>query len=163
MDIVDVTEKKLNVEEITELVSDEACGAVSLFIGTTRNNFDGKEVTKLEYEAYEPMARKKMLEVCGMIRRQWHVHKVAIVHRIGVVPVKEASIIIAISSAHRKESLEAVQFAIDTVKAVVPVWKKEIYADKTSTWKQNKECEWSEDCPASASEAAASSESVGCL
>ncbi|XP_005091783.1 molybdopterin synthase catalytic subunit [Aplysia californica] len=158
MDIVDVTEKKLSVDTITELVSDDTCGAVSLFIGTTRNNFDNKEVLRLEYEAYEPMAKKKMLEVCASIRQQWQVHKIAMIHRIGVVPVKEASIIIAISSAHRKESLDAVQYAINTVKAVVPVWKKEIYADDSSSWKQNKECAWSEDCPATASGPAGSSQ-----
>lgn len=150
MDFVDVTDKKISVDAVTELVSDDTCGAVSLFIGTTRNNFSGKEVLRLEYEAYEPMAKKKMLEVCSEIRQKWQVHKIAMVHRIGEVPVKEASIIIAISSPHRQESLEAVNFAINTVKAVVPVWKKEIYADDSSTWKQNKECAWSENCPAAA-------------
>lgn len=144
MDIVDVTDKKLSVETVTDLVSDESCGAVSLFLGTTRDNFEGKQVLKLEYEAYEPMAKKKMLEICASIRQQWKVHKIAIVHRIGVVPVKEASIIIAVSSPHRKESLEAVHYAIDTLKAVVPIWKKEVYTDDTTTWKQNKECAWSE-------------------
>ena len=83
MDFVEVTPKKLSVDEVTDLVSDERCGAVSMFIGTTRNNFEGKEVMKLEYEAYDPMARKKMLEVCGLIRQQWQVHRIAIVHRIG--------------------------------------------------------------------------------
>ncbi|XP_013088905.1 molybdopterin synthase catalytic subunit 1-like [Biomphalaria glabrata] len=145
MDHVDVVFDKLKVDEITDLVSTESCGAISLFVGTTRDYFEGKRVLYLEYEAYDSMAKKKMLEVCQAIREKWDVQNIAIIHRIGVVPVKEASIVIAISSAHRKESLEAVQFAIDTVKAVVPVWKKETYEDNTYSWKQNKECCWSGD------------------
>ncbi|XP_059161511.1 molybdopterin synthase catalytic subunit 1-like [Physella acuta] len=151
MDFVDVVEEKLKVEEITDKVSSASCGAVSVFIGTTRDNFDGKRVLTLDYEAYLPMAKRKMQEVCQTIREKWDVENIAIIHRIGPVPVKEASIVIAISSAHRKESLEAVHFAIDTVKAIVPVWKKEIYDDDTCTWKQNKECAWSSDPPMSSS------------
>ncbi|GFS16702.1 molybdopterin synthase catalytic subunit [Elysia marginata] len=145
MDIVDVVEDKLKVDEITDSVSSPSCGAVSIFVGTTRNNFEGKQVVRLEYEAYYPMAKKKMLEVCASIRSQWDVENIAMIHRIGVVPVKEASIVIAISSPHRKESLEAVQYAIETVKAIVPVWKKEIYADDSASWKKNKECAWGTD------------------
>lgn len=145
MDIVDVVEEKLNVEAITDSVASPSCGAVSVFIGTTRDSFEGKEVVRLEYEAYLPMAKKKMMEVCTDIRKQWHVKNISMIHRIGVVPVKEASIVIAVSSAHRKESLEAVQYAIETVKAIVPVWKKEIYADESGSWKKNKECAWGPD------------------
>lgn len=139
---VDITEDRLDLEKLTNFVTSPSCGAVSVFIGTTRNNFDGKKVLQLEYEAYIPMAKKKMVEICQQIRKSWSIEKIAMEHRIGVVPVAEASIIIAISSPHRKESLEAVQYAIDMVKAVVPVWKKEIYEDDMSEWKENKECYW---------------------
>ncbi|KAK3766002.1 hypothetical protein RRG08_002245 [Elysia crispata] len=150
MDFVDVVEEKLKVDEIIDSVSSPSCGAVSVFVGTTRDNFDGKEVLRLEYEAYLPMARRKMLEVCANMRSRWAVENISMIHRIGVVPVKEASIVIAISSPHRKESLEAVQYAIETVKAIVPVWKKEIYADDSASWKKNKECAWgNEDVPSS--------------
>ena len=98
---------------------------------------------KLEYEAYEPMAVKEMQAVCNKIRSQWNVENIAIYHRLGEVPVMEASIIIAVSSPHRQESLEAVQFAIDTVKTTVPIWKKEVYENDESQWKENKECPWS--------------------
>ncbi|CAL1531861.1 unnamed protein product [Lymnaea stagnalis] len=149
MDFVDVVEDKLKVEDITNMVSSETCGAISMFVGTTRDNFDGKRVVRLDYEAYMPMAKRKMLEVCAAIREKWDIHNIAIIHRIGVVPVKEASIVIAISSAHRQESLEAVHYAIDTVKATVPIWKKEVYEDDSSSWKQNKECTWSHELPSS--------------
>lgn len=139
---VDITEDRLDLEKLTNFVTSPSCGAVSVFIGTTRNNFDGKKVLQLDYEAYIPMAKKKMLEICQQIGNSWSIEKIAMEHRLGVVPVAEASIIIAISSPHRKESLEAVQYAIDMVKAVVPVWKKEIYEDDTSEWKENKECYW---------------------
>lgn len=141
-DHVDITENKINLEKLTSIVTSPSCGAVSVFIGTTRDNFNGKIVRLLEYEAYIPMAKKKMLEVCQQIRDKWKVENIAMEHRIGVVPVTEASIIIVVSSPHRKESLEAVHYAIDTVKAVVPIWKKEIYEDQSSEWKENKECFW---------------------
>ncbi|KAK6180489.1 hypothetical protein SNE40_012635 [Patella caerulea] len=139
MDHVDIIEDVIKVEKLVDLVTSPSYGAITTFIGTTRDNFDGKNVTRLEYEAYIPMARKKMLEICGMVREKWKVGNIAIVHRIGVVPVKEASIIIAISSAHRRESLESVHFAIDTLKATVPIWKKEIYEDGSNSWKENTE------------------------
>lgn len=97
---------------------------------------------KLEYEAYEPMAVKEMQAVCNEVRKQWNVEKIAIYHRLGEVPVTEASIVIAISSPHRQESLQAVQFAIDAVKTSVPIWKKEIYENGEPEWKENKECYW---------------------
>lgn len=144
MDYVEVTEDQISTDQTTKLVSSPSCGAISVFIGTTRDNFDGKKVLRLEYEAYIPMAKKKMMEICQQIHDKWTVHKVAMIHRIGIVPVEEASIVIAVSSPHRKESLEAVSYAIDTVKAVVPIWKKEIYEDESTAWKENKECAWTE-------------------
>lgn len=140
MDHVELTEARIEVGRVTSLVSSPVCGATSVFIGTTRDNFEGKKVLRLEYEAYAAMAEKKMQEICDQIHEMWNVEKVAIVHRIGVVPIEEASIVIAVSSAHRKESLEAVQYGIDTLKATVPIWKKEVYDDDTSAWKENKEC-----------------------
>ncbi|XP_066594048.1 molybdopterin synthase catalytic subunit isoform X4 [Prorops nasuta] len=119
------------------------CGAVSNFIGTTRNNFENKQVLKLEYEAYESMARKEMEKICAKIRTQWNVKHIAIYHRLGEVPVTKASVIIAISSAHRQESLQAVDFAINSIKSTVPIWKKEIYESDEPQWKENKECDWS--------------------
>lgn len=143
MDNVKVTDQPLNITDITASVTSPTSGAVSLFIGTTRNNFEGKTVTRLEYEAYTPMAEHEMKKICRLIREKWSVEHIAIIHRIGEVPIKEASVIIAISSPHRQESLEAVQYAIDTLKATVPIWKKEFYHNEVPKWKENKECFWS--------------------
>jgi len=123
-----------------DLVSDPAAGAITTFSGTTKNTFEGKKVLRLEYEAYIPMAEKEMEKICQKVRSKWEVMKVAIYHRVGVVPIGDTSVIIAISSVHREESLEATHFAIDELKATVPIWKKEVYEDNTISWKDNKEC-----------------------
>ena len=105
-DIV-ITHSPLDVGAISASVTDANTGATSLFVGTTRDNFEGKTVVKLEYEAYEPMAAKEIQKICEAVRLQWpSVHKISIHHRLGVVKVKEASVVIAVSSPHRKESLE---------------------------------------------------------
>ncbi|XP_051160771.1 molybdopterin synthase catalytic subunit [Leptopilina boulardi] len=142
-DIVKLQYAKLNINEIVDLVTSPKCGAISTFIGTTRDNFESKQVLQLNYEAYEPMALKEMMNICEKVHSQWDVDRIAIFHRLGEVPVSEASVVIAISSTHRKESLHAVQLTIDMLKASVPIWKKEIYANQDSKWKENKECSWS--------------------
>lgn len=130
---------KLNVDEISNLVSSPSCGAISLFVGTTRDNFENKQVVQLEYEAYEPMAVKAMEKVCEDIRKKWKVEHIAVYHRLGIVPVMEASVVIAVSSPHRAESLQAVQYAIHTLKSSTPIWKKEVYVSEEAEWKENKE------------------------
>jgi len=134
-----VTEEKLDLVAICKEVGDPTAGAISTFIGVTRNHFNEKEVLKLEYEAYKPMAEKELKKICDQVRTQWDVKHIAMYHKTGLVPIGEASVIIAISSVHRSESLEAVHFAIDELKATVPIWKKEFYADG-SVWKGNAEC-----------------------
>ena len=137
---IEITHDMLDVNQISKQVTEPCTGATSLFVGTTRDNFQGKKVIQLEYEAYVPMAKKKLVELCNRLRVKWSdLHHIAIYHRLGLVGPCEASVIIGISSAHRKASLEAVQFAIDELKATVPIWKKELYEDG-SEWKENKEC-----------------------
>ncbi|EFJ47576.1 hypothetical protein VOLCADRAFT_61348 [Volvox carteri f. nagariensis] len=135
---VEITENDLDICKCMELVADPGAGAISTFNGVTRNNFQGKTVIKLDYEAYVPMALKKLQELAHEVGRRWNVCKVAVAHRKGIVLVGEPSVIIAVSSAHRRESLEAVQWAIDELKAVVPIWKKEFFEDG-SIWKENEE------------------------
>lgn len=98
----------------------------------------------MEYEAYEPMALKVMSQICLEMREKWlDIKHIAIYHRLGLVPTKEASVIIGVSSPHRVTSLDAVAFGIDELKKKVPIWKKEIYeGDMKSEWKENKECKW---------------------
>lgn len=95
------------------------------------------------------MAIKALTKICDDIRSRWpDVKHIAIYHRLGVVPVKECSVVIAVSSPHRQSSLEAVQLAIEDLKKTVPIWKKEIYGganEGSSVWKENKECKWAQD------------------
>lgn len=145
MNFIKLTHDVLNVDSITDKVTDETCGAVCIFVGTTRDNFDGKKVTKLEYEAYEPMAVSAIEKICSQIREKWpNIKHIVIYHRLGSVSIKEASIIVAISSPHRLAAFEATQYAMDNIKAFVPIWKKEYYSEDVSPeWKENKECQWS--------------------
>lgn len=141
-DLITLTYKKLSADEISALVISPCCGAVTLFMGTTRNNFEGRKVVQLEYEAYTPMAEEEIKKICTDIRLKWpSVKHIAVHHRLGLVPISEASVMVAISSPHRAESLEAVQYCINTLKATVPIWKKEVYEEDYS-WKENKECFW---------------------
>jgi molybdopterin adenylyltransferase len=134
-----VTPKVLDVNACTAWVSDSSCGAISSFIGTTRDTFEGKKVIKLEYEAYVPMAQTKMQEICTIAKSKWPgIVRMAIWHRTGEVPVKESSVIIAVSSAHRSDSLECCAWAINELKATVPIWKKEFF-EGGEVWKENAE------------------------
>ncbi|XP_042231712.1 molybdopterin synthase catalytic subunit-like isoform X2 [Homarus americanus] len=142
MDYIKLTQDVLSVEEITGLITNPSCGAISLFVGTTRNNFQGKNVVRLEYEAYHEMAEKEMGKLIKEARNKWSLKHIALYHRLGLVPVTESSVIVAVSSEHRRESLDAVSFLIDNLKANVPIWKKEVYSDGSDDWKKNKECVW---------------------
>jgi len=101
-----VTKHELEISKSIEWVTDPECGGISTFIGTTRNTFQGKKVLKLEYEAYVPMAQKKLREMCEEGMRKWDVRKISIWHRIDTVLVMEASVIIAASSPHRRDAIE---------------------------------------------------------
>lgn len=136
--VVVITHDELRLEEIVRDVSSPTCGGTATFIGTTRNSFKGQSVLRLEYEGYESMARKSLLKICTQIREKWSgVYGIALVHRLGIVPVGEASVVIVVTSAHRQDALQAVEYGIDTLKARVPIWKKEYFADGNCEWKAN--------------------------
>jgi molybdopterin synthase catalytic subunit len=110
-----------------------ADGAVCLFVGVVRNENKGRPVVRLEYEAYEEMALPLMQEIAAETARRFPVNGVHLVHRLGRLEVGEASVGVAVSSPHRAEAFAACRFAIDSLKASVPIWKKEFYADG-SAW-----------------------------
>jgi molybdopterin synthase catalytic subunit len=115
-----------------------ADGALCLFVGVVRNENGGKAVLRLEYEAYEEMALPMMADIESETRGRWAVTEVKIVHRLGPLSIGEASVAVAVASPHRAEAFAACRHAIDTLKAKVPIWKKEFYADG-SLWLQNAE------------------------
>jgi molybdopterin converting factor subunit 1 len=108
-------------------------GAMVVFEGMARNHSRGRTVLRLEYEAYEPMAKSKMRRLAGELRRDFGVTRVALVHRLGRIEIGEASILIAVSSPHRQASFDACRYAIDSFKRTVPIWKKEFFEDG-SAW-----------------------------
>lgn len=115
----------IDLGEIVAAVRDPAAGAIATFLGVTRNHNHGREVTLLEYEAYPEMAEREMERIATEAAGRWPTCKVAMVHRIGPVPVGEASVAIAVSAGHRPEAFAACRFAIDRLKKIVPIWKKE--------------------------------------
>ena len=123
-----VTEAPLNTADIEMLVESPAAGAVALFVGTVRDHARGHGVLRLEYEAYAPAAEKMLARIGDEIAERWSVDKVAISHRTGVLDIGEASVVIGVSSAHRAEAFDACRYAIERIKEIVPIWKKEFYA-----------------------------------
>ena len=126
---VELTHQPLDPERITAQVRQDTNGAVVTFLGTTRNSFEGKRVIKLEYEAFEEMALKKLEEVREQIQAQFGIDDIAIAHRIGTVPIGQISLVIAVASPHREKAFIACHKAVDQLKAIVPIWKKEVFQD----------------------------------
>jgi molybdopterin synthase catalytic subunit len=122
-----LSEQPLSLEEAVREVASEQAGAIATFTGTTRSHSRGRDVIRLEYEAYEGMAEAEMERIAAELKERYTLVEVAIHHRVGVVGVGETSVVIAVSSAHRGDALAACADAIDTLKGTVPLWKKEIY------------------------------------
>jgi molybdopterin synthase catalytic subunit len=122
-----VTEEPLSLETVTAEVSDEQAGAIATFTGTVRRQSRGREVTRLEYEAYAEMAEEVMARLAVDLEQRYELCKVAIHHRVGTLGIGEASVVIAVSAPHRQDALAACKEAIDTLKETVPLWKKEVY------------------------------------
>jgi len=115
----------IDVASVAAAVTRPDTGATVTFVGTTRDHNNERRVMRLEYEAYPEMALAEMRKIGDTARQRWAIEQVAIVHRIGVVPLGEASVVIAVSAAHRHAAFEACHFTIDRLKEVVPIWKKE--------------------------------------
>jgi molybdopterin synthase catalytic subunit len=114
----------------------DTAGGLSLFVGTTRRWTGDNETVRLAYDAYAPMAAKTMHALADEAATRWSVLKVAVHHRLGEVPPPEASVVIGVACAHRAAAFEACRWLIDTLKAEVPIWKREHYADGSTEWVQ---------------------------
>jgi len=129
-----VTTDPLSVQQVSDLVKRPTDGAVVTFDGIVRNNFDGRSVRYLAYEAYAAMAEKKLAEVGAEVQQKFAIGEIAMVHRIGRLEIGESSIVIAVAAPHRHAAFEACAYAMDRVKAEVPVWKKEFFGDGADHW-----------------------------
>jgi molybdopterin synthase catalytic subunit len=123
----EITEREITADALVDLVRSPECGAVAVFVGTSRRMSRGREVAYLDYDAYPEMATRKMRQIGEEIRQRWGVERVAIRHRIGRVDLGEASVIIAVATEHRADGFEACRYAIDRLKEIVPIWKKEVW------------------------------------
>jgi molybdopterin synthase catalytic subunit len=122
-----ITREPIDLQELVRSVTDPSAGAITTFIGTTRNNNEGRKVIALDYEAYPEMAEKELARIGAEAKQKWRIERMAITHRIGPVQITEPSVIIAVSAAHRDDAFQACRFAIEEIKKTVPIWKKEVF------------------------------------
>jgi len=126
--LADVVDETIDVEAVRRSVADPSTGATVVFMGTTR------EVPSLEYEAYVDMAREQIAQLAARVVEEHDCVAVACVHRVGIVPLGDPSVVVAASAAHRGEAFEGARALLDAVKAQAPIWKKEHYSDGDAAW-----------------------------
>lgn len=130
MGMYKITGEPIDADDVYRAVLRDQDGAVVVFHGVVRDHSDGgRAVRYLDYEAYPEMAEARMRAIGEEIARRWNVTDVAMVHRVGRVEIGETSVVVAVASPHRGEAFDACEYAIDTLKATVPIWKKEVFAD----------------------------------
>jgi len=126
---IKISSQKLDVKECYSFVEDDACGGITAFIGTVRNDTQGKEVLQLDFTTYKPMAIKEMQKIADKALEKFDIKKIAIHHAEGMLQIGDIPVIITVSAKHRKAAFLACEFAIDTLKETVPIWKKEYFSD----------------------------------
>ncbi|MDA1080502.1 MAG: molybdenum cofactor biosynthesis protein MoaE [Gemmatimonadetes bacterium] len=131
---VAVVDRALNPAALEAEVADPGSGATSVFIGTVRDSHAGRSVTGIEYSAYTTMAERELAAIATEATERTGVASLVVEHRIGALAVGEASVVIALSHAHRAEALAATSFVIEELKRRVPIWKREMYTDGTREW-----------------------------
>ncbi|KAF4345984.1 molybdopterin synthase catalytic subunit [Fusarium beomiforme] len=136
---VALTHYHLNAQAIMDRVRSPSAGAIVLFAGTTRDNFAGKPVKELQYTAYHPRALKSMMAIAKDVRDKHGLHGVAMIHRLGAVPIAEESILIAVSSPHRQAAWRAGEEALEECKSKVEVWKREEFEGEGGVWRANRD------------------------
>jgi molybdopterin synthase catalytic subunit len=129
MKLFNITSESINNQDVIDKVIHHNSGAVSVFIGTVREMTGEKKTRYLEYEAYVPMAEKQLEKIGEEIKVKWPDAKTAITHRIGTLQISDTAVTIAVSTPHRQDAFEASRYAIERIKEIVPIWKKEHYTD----------------------------------
>ena len=126
---IKITSEELDLQACYNFVIDNSCGGISAFVGTVRNSTQNKEVKQLDFSTYKPMAIKEMQKIADLALEKFSIEKIAIHHAEGMLQVGAIPVIITASAAHRKAAFDACQFAINTLKETVPIWKKEYFSD----------------------------------
>jgi molybdopterin synthase catalytic subunit len=125
--MIEITDKPIDIQKIIQTAASGQAGAINTFIGTVRDNTKGKKVLRLEYEAYEPMAISEIKKIKVAAIERWNLTGFAVSHRVGTLLPGDTAVVVAISTPHRKDSFEACQYIIDTLKETVPIWKREFF------------------------------------
>ncbi|HSB08988.1 MAG TPA: molybdenum cofactor biosynthesis protein MoaE [Blastocatellia bacterium] len=137
-DIFEITREPIDMASLRARLLEGESGAVVIFDGVARNNSKGRRTLYLEYEGYDPMALRTMEQIGREVHERWPVNRVGIIHRLGRIDITESSVVIAVTSAHRRIAFEACHYAIDRLKKIVPIWKKEYFEDG-AVWVENQE------------------------
>ena len=132
--LVRVDAGPLSASELESFVTTPASGGIVVFSGVVRDHHEGRAVLRIEYEAVQPLATAKLAEIAAEVLADPAIHRVAAVHRVGLLEIGEASVIVAASASHRDEAFRAARRLIDRIKQALPVWKREHFADGTSAW-----------------------------
>ncbi len=132
--MIELTHEQIDYHQLTESVRDHAAGAAVLFLGTVRELTNGRRTEALDYDAYPDMAVAKMQELAETARQKWPVTALGIIHRLGHLELGDISVAVAVSCPHRVDAFEAGRYLIDTLKEIVPIWKKENFDDGTTEW-----------------------------
>ena len=132
---LEVTEKPLELERLYQFVVSASCGAVNIFAGTVRNQFDSREVRSMEYHGYPEMAEKELAGIATEAFSKWEVERIAVQHRLGHLKLTEQSVVIAVSAPHRVAALDSGRYIIEEIKKRLPIWKKEHFVDGKTKWK----------------------------
>ena len=131
--LVDLRETPLDVAEVVAALDDDASGGLTLFVGRVRDHDGGRDVDGLDYSAH-PSALDRMREVCERVAKEYDVHGVAAVHRVGTLAIGDIAVVVATTSAHRGEAFAASKALIDTLKAETPIWKHQRFGDGSDEW-----------------------------
>ncbi|RAJ75188.1 molybdopterin synthase catalytic subunit [Chitinophaga dinghuensis] len=131
MDVLLKIESDITIQEALDFIHSPACGGEVVFTGKVRNDTKGRGVTKLFYESYREMALSEMQKIADDVARQWDIKKIAMLHAVGDKYPGDIAVVVAVSSVHRGIAFDACEYAIDTLKARVPIWKKEFFEDGT--------------------------------
>ena len=132
---IEITQDELDLGKLYAFCLTEDSGAIDVFVGTVRNHFEGQKVDAMDYHGYPEMGEKVLKQIVESAHEKWPLNRVAVQHRLGLLQLKEASVIIAVSSPHRSEAFEACRYIIEEIKKDLPIWKKEYFTGGEAQWK----------------------------
>ncbi len=132
--LIRLSEETIDVAEVFQYVRDPTAGAINLFVGTVREWTGSRKIDRLEFEAFREMAESELQKLASEAIDRFGLHRCAVIHRLGVVPVGEVIMVVAVAAAHRHETFQATQWLVEELKRLVPIWKKEIDAEGNAVW-----------------------------